>query len=230
MDLMKDKAPGTDASADLPEHERVYRALREQVLFGDLRPGQQVTIQGLAAELNAGMTPVREAIRRMTSDGGLIFHGNRRVSVPMLARSDVDELIFLRCGIEPELTRRACLHAEVTLLDRLRALDKALDDAITGGDVPGYLRFNHGFHEALYQAAAAPILTQTAARLWLRFGPSLRVVCGRFGTSSLPDRHKEILTALERRDPAAAAQAMAHDITEGMAQVLEVLEETARAG
>ncbi len=225
MELMKDKADGTAASVDLPEHERVYRALRSQVLFGDLRPGQPVTIQGLAAELEAGMTPVREAIRRMTSDGGLIFQGNRRVSVPMLARSDVDELLFLRCGIEPELTRRACLHADVTLIERLRVADEALDAAISAGDVPGYLRHNHGFHEALYKAAASPILAQTAGRLWLRFGPSLRVVCGRFGTSSLPDRHKEILSALSRRDPAAAAQAMVHDITEGMAQVLDVLEE-----
>lgn len=225
LDLMKQTARGTGAASDLPDHERVYRELRDRVLHGDLRPGQPVTIQGLVAELDAGMTPVREAIRRMTSDGGLIFQGNRRVSVPVLAQSDVEELVFIRCAIEPELGRRACLRAEKGLLDVLKDTDDVLDAAIANGDVPGYLRSNHQFHELLYAAAQAPILEQTAARLWLRFGPSLRVVCGRFGTSRLPDRHKEILTALRDRDPEATAQALASDITEGMSQVLDVLKE-----
>ena len=53
--VMNEKAATGPANgptpADPPEHERVYRALRDRVLFGDLRPGQPVTIQGLAAEL-----------------------------------------------------------------------------------------------------------------------------------------------------------------------------------
>lgn len=223
--VMNDKAQSASGQADLPEHERVYRALRAQVLFGELRPGQPVTIQGLTAELDAGMTPVREAIRRMTSDGGLIFQGNRRVSVPVLGVSDVEEILFLRCRIEPELTRRACLRRTPELLEELCAIDGQLDTAISAGDIAGYLRHNHRFHETLYDAADAPILAQTAARLWLRFGPSLRVVCGRFGTRNLPDRHHEILDAIAAGQADAAAAAMDHDVTQGMTQVLEVLEE-----
>ncbi|WP_428927200.1 GntR family transcriptional regulator [Marinibacterium sp. SX1] len=213
--------------ADPPEHERVYRALRDRVLFGDLRPGQPVTIQGLAAELGAGMTPVREAIRRMTSEGGLVFQGNRRVSVPVLGRSDVQQILFLRCAIEPELTRRACKALSADLLDALRDTDAALDGAIAAGDIAGYLRHNHRFHETLYAAADAPIMAQTVDRLWLQFGPSLRVVCGRFGTQNLPDRHREILAALDQGDAEAAAGAMMRDVTDGMTQVLEVIDEGA---
>ncbi|MBB97779.1 MAG: GntR family transcriptional regulator [Rhodobacteraceae bacterium] len=228
--VMNEKAASGPVVADPPVHERVYQALRERVLYGELRPGQAVTIQGLAAELDAGMTPVREAIRRMTSDGGLVFQGNRRVSVPVLDRGDVAEILFLRCAIEPELTRRACMAQGPGLLDDLHRTDAALDTAIAAGDIPGYLRYNHLFHETLYAAAGAVIMTETAERLWLRFGPSLRVVCGRFGTQNLPDRHREILAAFSARDAEAAAAAMTRDVTEGMTQVLEVIDEGGAPG
>ncbi|MEM6657636.1 MAG: GntR family transcriptional regulator, partial [Pseudomonadota bacterium] len=64
--------------------------------------------------------------------------------------------------------------------------------------------------------ADALILSDLVERLWLRFGPSLRVVCGRFGTQSLPDRHKDIIAALRDRDAEKAALATAQDIEQGM--------------
>lgn len=39
-----------------PAHEQVYRQLREQILFGEMAPGQAVTILGLTQALGAGMT------------------------------------------------------------------------------------------------------------------------------------------------------------------------------
>ena len=72
-------------SAGLPVHEITYRALKELLLFGEIAPGQAVTIQGLVARLEVGMTPVREALRRLISEGALEFQGNRRVSVPILS-------------------------------------------------------------------------------------------------------------------------------------------------
>ena len=70
-----------------------------------------------------------------------------------------------------------------------------------------------------------PIIAATVDRLWLRFGPSLRVVCGRFGTLNLPDKHADLLTALENGDIAAAAQAMAGDVEQGTLQVRAALAE-----
>lgn len=208
-----------------PVHEVVYQALREQILFGELTPGEAVTIQGLTAKLDAGMTPVREAIRRLTAEEALNFKGNRRVTVPDLTASDIDELILLRLAVEPELTRRACRNVTEEDIEALVAVDAALDAAINAGDVSGYLRRNHAFHDMLYDLAKAPILAGTAQRLWLRFGPSLRVICGRFGTSSLPDFHKELLSALRAGDAETAADAMAHDVEQGMAQVRLALDQ-----
>ncbi|WP_241525531.1 GntR family transcriptional regulator [Pseudophaeobacter leonis] len=214
-------APGEGAK--LPAHETVYQQLRAQILFGELAPGQAVTIQGLTEALNAGMTPVREAIRRLISDGALVFQGNRRVSVPLLRSEDIDELGFVRKTIESELARRAALHITDDQIDQLEAIDTALDQAISAGDVAGYLVQNYSFHSGLYACANAPIMADLADRLWLRFGPSLRVGRGRFGTQSFPDRHKDILEAMRQRQPEKVALAMEKDVAQGMEQVSQGL-------
>lgn len=205
--------------AGTPAHELVYRELRERILFGEMAPGQAVTIQGLTEELSAGMTPVREAIRRLTAEGALTFQGNRRVSVPVLEAGHIDELIFARSQIDPELARRASKNATDLDLADLEAEDAALDRAIARGDLRGYLEHNFNFHARLYAMANAPILAAMAESLWLRFGPSLRVVCGRIGTQNLPDRHHEALAALRVGDHDATAAAIRADVVEGMEQV-----------
>ncbi|MCF6233669.1 MAG: GntR family transcriptional regulator [Rhodobacteraceae bacterium] len=206
-----------------PAHEQVYRKLREQILFGEMAPGQAVTIQGLTQALNAGMTPVREAIRRLTSDGALVFQGNRRVSVPQLTTSDVEQLVYLRKTMESELTLRAAKRMGKTEITHLDQLDHRLDRAISAGDVVGYLTNNYLFHAYLYEQAQAPVLADLVNRVWLRFGPSLRVVCGRFGTQNLADHHKEVLEALQSGNPDAAALAIVRDVEQGMQQVKTVL-------
>ena len=211
--------PGPNA----PAHEQVYRTLREQILFGEMAPGQAVTIQGLAQALGAGVTPVREAIRRLTSDGALVFQGNRRVSVPQLTARDVEQLVYIRKTMESELARRAAQRIDKAAITQLGLLDQRLDKAISAGDVVGYLTNNYLFHACLYGQANAPVLTDLVNRVWLQFGPSLRVVCGRFGTQNLADHHKEVLTALHARDPDAAAAAIVRDVEQGMQQIVAVL-------
>ncbi|GLO72134.1 GntR family transcriptional regulator [Phaeobacter inhibens] len=218
-----DASSVSQPTAKLPAHETVYQTLRGQILFGDLAPGQAVTIQGLVESLGAGMTPVREAIRRLISDGALVFQGNRRVSVPMLRESDLSELIYARKTIECQLARLATERVSPADIAALEAIDTALDQAISAGDVAGYLVQNYQFHTRLYAHADAPILTDLADRLWLRFGPSLRVVCGRLGTQSFPDRHKDILEALHRKDADLAVLAMERDVVQGMDQVRQGL-------
>jgi DNA-binding GntR family transcriptional regulator len=209
----------TGPAPRLPAHETIYRQLRALVLFGDLAPGQAVTIQGLCDRLGAGMTPVREAIRRLIAEGALEFQGNRRVSVPLLDAGNIGELIYARQWLDPHLARRATERVTPPDLVRLTAIDDDLDAAILRGDMRGYLELNYRFHRALYELAASPILTDVADGLWLRFGPSLRVVCGRVGTEGLPDRHKDLLAAMRAGDGEAAAQAIREDVVQGMEQV-----------
>lgn len=208
-----------DSARKIPTHETTYAVLRDMILFGRLEPGQPITIQGLIAELGAGMTPVREAIRRLTAEGALLPQGNRRVSVPHLTPATVDQIAFARQTIEPELVRLASAHLTPALIDRLARLDGQVTDAIAGGDIPAYLESNHAFHFALYEASDAPVLVDMARSLWLRFGPSLRVVCARFGAAELPDRHEEALAAMRLGDTPGLVAALERDIAQGIDQV-----------
>lgn len=213
----------SDPNSKTPAHQHAYEQLREMILFGKLAPGQAVTIQGLTTTLRAGMTPVREALRRLIAEGALIHQGNRRVSVPVLTPTCLNELIFMRDTLEPELARRATHHMTPERLMDLRRIDTDLNHAIEKGDVSGYLTQNYRFHSTLYLSADAPIMAATVDQLWLRFGPSLRVVCGRFGTESLPDKHADLLAALEKGDADGVGQAMAEDVDQGAKQVRAAL-------
>ena len=217
-------APASQLKARPPAHELIHRQLRDLILFGDLAPGQAVTIQGLTDRLNAGMTPVREAIRRLIAEGALEFQGNRRVCVPTLSADNISELILARQWLDPHLVLRATERATLDDLDELTALDETLDEAIGQGDLQAYLRLNYQFHSRIYAIADAPILADLADGLWLRFGPSLRVVCGRMGTQNLPDKHKDVLNAMHARDAESAARAIREDVIQGMEQVRQSLE------
>lgn len=207
----------------LPAHERAYRALREMVLYGELTPGQPVTIQGLVETLDMGMTPVREAIRRMTSQRALEFKDNRRVTVPLMDIEQYGELAFARLAIEPELARRAVEKLDDEAIEMLAAEDELVDRAIDRGDVRGYLEHNHLFHARLYQASGAQELLAISEMLSLRSGPSLRVMLGRYGTANLPDKHREALAAMRAGDADGVAQAIRDDINQGIAQVQSAL-------
>ena len=213
-----------EAATNPPAHEVIYRKLRDQILFGEIAPGQALTIQGLADRLNAGMTPVREAIRRLTAEGALVFQGNRRVCVPHLTAAHISEIIYARQWLESHLGLRATERATPADLGELTRIDTALDRAIAAGDLRAYLENNYLFHAKLYELAEAPILAEMAERLWLRFGPSLRVVIGRVGTQNLPDKHKDMLHCIRTGDSEGAAKAMREDMLQGMEQIREMLD------
>lgn len=207
----------------VPSHEVTYARLRDMILYGQLAPGQPVTIQGLIVDLGAGMTPVREAIRRLASEGALLPQGNRRVSVPRLTAADLDQIAFARLAIEPHLAQLAAAHVSAQHLALLQALDAEVDRTVAIGDISGYLTSNHAFHFALYGAAGAGVLVDMAQSLWLRFGPSLRVVTGLSGRANLPDSHKGIIAALRAGDGAGASAAMAQDIAIGLGHVRDAI-------
>jgi DNA-binding GntR family transcriptional regulator len=209
----------------IPSHEVTYARLRDMILYGHLAPGAPVTIQGLIGELGAGMTPVREAIRRLTAEGALLPQGNRRVAVPPLTADMLDQVAFARLAIEPKLAELAAHRLTKAQIDRLEGIDAAVNRAIEAGQLADYLAANHAFHFALYEAAAAPVLLDLARSLWLRAGPSLRVVIDRFGRETAPDLHREALKAMRARDARSLAAAIESDIQQGVDHVRQALSE-----
>lgn len=202
-----------------PEHETIYARVKEMILFGEFIPGQPITILGLSNTLEAGVTPVREAIRRLTAEGALKTLPNRRVEVPQMTEQRLQQIELARLSIEPFLASMAVNHCDNDHIHALTQLDKAVDRAIELGDTRAYLAANYQFHFALYQVADASILQRIAESLWLQIGPSLRVVFGRLGTEKLTDHHREALAALREKDPEKVRAAIAEDISQGIASV-----------
>lgn len=204
-----------EASAP-PTHERVYQSLRDMILFGDLRPGHVVTLQGIADQLDVSMTPAREAVRRLIAEQALQFHGNRRISVPQIDTDRLDELYDVRLLLEPRLAGKAIESDRDSLASRLEKIDVRVDQAIASGDIKTYLTQNYRFHFELYEAANSTISLPIIASLWLQVGPFLRVVCGRMGTSSLADHHKSAIEAIRENDKKRLIDEIRKDLSQGL--------------
>lgn len=216
-----------DTPPKQPEHQAVYNVLREKVLFGDFLPGRPLTILGLAEEMKSSTTPIREAIRRLTAEGAFETLENRRFAIPDMTAHRLEQIELVRLVVEPELARRGAYHINNNGIAELEDLDEQINDAINTGDIYSYLEANYHFHFTLYRAAQSHTLYQIAASLWLQIGPSLRTVCGRFGTAYLRDKqrdkHFETTEALRKRDIDTVALAIHEDISQGLNFVREVL-------
>lgn len=199
-----------------PEHETIYLRVKEMILFGEVVPGQPVTIHGLAESIGTGVTPAREAIRRLTAEGALVTLENRRIAVPAMTAHRLQQIELVRLTVEPELAEAAVARCEPNDINELERLDDQVDQAIQRGDIHGYLEANYRFHFHLYRLADAEILHRIAETLWLRVGPSLRVVCGRYGTANLVDHHRAAIHALRQGDAQKTREAMTQDIRQGM--------------
>ena len=199
----------------IPVHEQVYRRLREKILYGELAPGQAVTIYGLVDELDVGMTPVREAIRRLTAEGALVFQGNRRVCLPDIGKQDFADLVFVRSTIEPKLAVLAAAKATTATIDEMRAIDDKINQAIAQGNVGDYMKYNHQFHFTLYAEAQSDLLYAMVSTLWLRYGPLYRVISGKWGTAQLVDCHDETIAALRAGDAELVGKSILADIEQG---------------
>jgi len=212
------------STAPLPTHEVIYRKARDLILFGELAPGEAVTINGMVERLDAGITPAREAIRRLTAEGALRASDNRRLVVPELTMPQLQELTYARTGIEPQIARLAAVGMEAADIDVLEEIDGQINAALAAGDIRGYLRHNHAFHWTLYAHSEAEILLATAAAHWLRVGPSLRGMVEQNRTSPLPDMHAVAIAALRDEDYEAVGEAIHNDILQGHSNIAQSLE------
>ncbi|TIL48750.1 MAG: GntR family transcriptional regulator, partial [Mesorhizobium sp.] len=94
------KLPAFPRSAGVTTHDYAFERLRQAIMVGAFPPGTPFTIRGLADALESSSTPVREALRRLTSIGALQSLENRRIVVPNMTPSRFEELISLRILLE----------------------------------------------------------------------------------------------------------------------------------
>lgn len=197
-------------------HDRVYRALRSRIMYGEVDPGQAMTLRGLGREFDVSMTPAREAVRRLVSEGALFMSTSGRVSTPELSNERIEELAAIRALLEPELASRALPRAHPALVERMEAINAQVAKCIAQRDAVGYLRANMEFHRTLYLRAQAPAMLALAETVWLQMGPTMRALYGRLGRTEAPPHHRLILSALHAGDEPGLRLAIRADVTQGL--------------
>ncbi|PLX36079.1 MAG: GntR family transcriptional regulator [Hyphomicrobiales bacterium] len=196
--------------------DQAIDSLRLALITGQIVPGNTVTLRGLAATLGTSMTPVREAIRTLAAENAIEVRDNGRIQIPQMTEQRFEDLVKARVLLEPEAAAAAMNNLDSDAIDRLQAIDDEIDASLESGDVEAYMRLNHDFHFALYEASGSKVFLTLIESLWLQFGPFMRTVYGRVGTIQLDDQHKEALDAIRAGNVAALKRAIAADILDGM--------------
>ena len=208
---------------ELNTNDWVYNSLCQLILSGEFIPGISFTFRGIANSFGVSTMPVREAAKRLISEGALEISEKRRITVSKMTQSKFDELNVARLYLEPQLSSRAIKHIDSKRLKLLINIDKNLDYAILTGNIEDYIKYNYQFHFGIYEARPSPVLLPLVRTLWLRFSPFYRIVAGRAGTQTMKDFHHSAIDAIKAKDSVALEEAILNDISEGMEMLNESL-------
>ncbi|QYB00258.1 GntR family transcriptional regulator (plasmid) [Rhodococcus sp. USK10] len=137
-------APSTPRSIRSPtlrrRTESTYCAIKDDILKGRLPPESLLLEHELATRFGVSKTPIREALRRLISEGWVLVMPRRGYFIRQLRIEDVREVWVLRQAIEPSLlaetSRRATaedLDALLPWIDAQRAAADDRDRAVVSG-------------------------------------------------------------------------------------------------
>lgn len=184
----------------------IFETLQNEILEGQLQPGDRIKETEVAERFGLSRTPIREALRRLETRGLLTHEPYRGMVVARLEESAIGELYVMREVLDSTAARLAAQHAtetEISAMESQIARDRTmLDDPLK------LAASNRSFHIAIYRAAhnrflvkASDTLTEALALL----GPTTLSAEGR-GAKSI-EEHEMIVSAIKARDGEAASAA-----------------------
>lgn len=143
--------------------DRVYESVRTRILDGSLERGTRLRQEALATELGVSRTPLREALRRLASEGLVELEPNRGARIPDLSRDDMLSAYEARLALEPGAARLAATSRDHDALERMRA---AIDRHRRATTHSALFDANRAFHLALVDGARNEHLSRVAGILW----------------------------------------------------------------
>lgn len=152
-------------AAPVDSVELAYTWIRNQILTGQLRPGSVVSQVRLANELQISRTPLREALRQLTSEGLVISDFNRRIRISELDLDDFDEIYAMRLALEPLGINATVPRLTIKQKDQLREHVAVMGRAIDQRDIELFRDHHKGFHLGLVQRSGWR-LNRTVTELW----------------------------------------------------------------
>jgi len=180
--------------------DMVAALIRELIITGELTAGQQLRQRDLAQRFGVSQTPVREAMRRLESEGLVIGDTHRGFTVVTPDDGPVEENFQIRAALESlgaSLAARKIDEAGLAELHRLNERMRAMAD-----DDPRYAELNREFHFTLYQYSRSPLLMSLMRLLWASLHGGPRVLRTHAESAR---QHDAILDALRAGDADAAS-------------------------
>lgn len=208
--------PEITRSEGMTTQEYAYRRMFNAIMVGAIPPGTSLTMRGLAAYLDLSPTPVREAIRRLSSERAVEVLDNRRIKVPQMQIGRFNELIELRIVLECHAGRRALPYISDVIIGHLEQIDGQMDASITGQDYDLLTQLNLEFHRQLYMSNPDQAVMPLIESAWLQLGPFQRRVLKDVSSYYLVDHHKTLLEALRERNEEKLTHAITEDIRDGI--------------
>ena len=203
-------------------HRQAYEHLRQRIRSGQLRSGERVVAEDIAAELALSRMPVREAIRQLATEGLLTLRRNRGAVVTALAPDDIMELFEMRAALEGLAVRKAVMRldadAEDTLFLILRRMSRAT------GSVDDFILQHDEFHREVCALGGRAWLVAETERLRGAVEPYLRLYFTQHRHArNSADEHALVLDALVAREPDRAEQVWRHHVLSTAPELLEFL-------
>lgn len=192
-----------------------YTRIRDGVLSGEFPPGTVLHQATLAKTIGISTTPLREAMRRLMTEGLVELDAHRDARVSALSGEEARDLLEVRRSLDP---LAASLAAQRRTKEDIRAMREAaaslhaLPNQVSVVDLVAHRRF----HTAIYVASHNDLLITTLDALWdkadryRRLG--LQVERDQAERDQKEREHAELLDAVIRGDGEAAAEVMLRHI------------------
>jgi DNA-binding GntR family transcriptional regulator len=193
--------------------EAAYERIKQAILNLTYRPGEKLSEVRLAADLALGRSPVRSALARLESENWIRVLPQSGTFVHVLEAGELEELFELRLLLEGHAVRSATAKISDAQLAELRSLFEQLKAEKVEDNIPQFTALDTQFHSTIYRVAGNRRIEEILLNLkdqifWVRAVTA--TLPGRVSQSLL--EMDEVLSAMERRDPEAAAEAMARHI------------------
>lgn len=197
-----------------PTAQLIADHLREQIVQGVFRPGQQINESVLAGQLRTSRGPLREALQRLAQEGILVSLRNRGVFVPELSIDDIKEIYAVREAVE-SAAARILLAAPKDQMNRtgtaLKEILTEMAKQIELSDWHAISRLDMQFHTTLVEGSKNSRLL----RIYDTLAAESRMCIINLEVSyprvdDLVQEHQSILDLLEAGDSDGLQRAVSH--------------------
>lgn len=210
----------------IPLNEKVYRVLVKAIVDGSLLPGTELKEQHIARQMDVSATPVREALKRLVSDGLVEIIPYHGAIVKKMDRQEIREAYACRETLEHLAIKEAIEHASE---EDIRQLYELIDSFRNATDVEKISAFSQKFDEYIYTLARNNTLYNLLCML------KGIISRDRMYSSANPDRQKEIykehldiVRAMEGKNISSAQEAISRHIRNGQRYIEKKYEKAGR--